>query len=65
MNGYMVYSSDRKPNRIAETQKGAHRKIAQMLVVDGVIFQFVDQFSQIRHFDDDEAILIEQVLASM
>ena len=45
---------------LEETRQGCHREVAQMLVVDRVKLAVVDQILNVRDFDDDHTVFLQE-----
>src|SRR5689334_20901267 len=60
MYWHPVNANDRKSNFLAQPRQSADREITQVLVIDGVVFEPLQQFGKVRDLDDDQPIGGEQ-----
>jgi hypothetical protein len=64
MNWHPVQADNAQANRLAQPQQRGYREIAKVFMIDSVVFQTVQEFPEVRDFNNDQAVVLEQLLAS-
>jgi hypothetical protein len=64
MNRHAVDSENGQAGLVAKAKKARQGEIAKVFVVDGVVLQAINKFSKVRHFDNNNAFRLEQLLAA-
>ena len=61
VDGHGIDANDRQAGRLVQPGERRHREVAEVLVVDRVVFQPIEKLPEIGHLDDHEPVLGQQV----